>query len=179
MNAALRKDDGFGLIELVIAMAVMNVVVLSLFAAFHAGAFSLQRANRISTAETVADRQMELYRAHLYDSVGLHAGLLGTVDATHTGDTAWNGGAQLSAASCTGALEECQPVQGSVAGPDNRTYRIDSYVRLLPAGSGPTGGREVKEVTVVVREAGDAKVLARLSSTFDRATGCISGDSPC
>lgn len=183
MIAKLRKDDGFGLIELVIAMAVMNVVVLSLFAAFNAGAFSLQRANRISTAETIADRQMELYRGHLYESIGLHSGLITaaevTGDGTHTGDTAWAGGAQHASVYCTGSLPECQPVQTSVAGPDNRTYRIDSYVRLVGAGSGPAGGREVKEVTVVVRESGAAKVLARLSSTFDKATGCVSGDTPC
>jgi type II secretory pathway pseudopilin PulG len=171
-----REEAGFGLIELVIALAVLNVVILALFATFNAGSLSLQRANLIATAETLADKQMELYRAQVYKGIGLESGLVGAVsDTTHTGDPAW-----ISAASqytdnaqtgCTAVAPECQPVQASVTGADGRTYRIDSYVRALAAGSGPANGREVKAVTVVVRSSA-GKALARLTTTFDKATGC-------
>jgi hypothetical protein len=81
---------------------------------------------------------------------------------------------QVAYASCTTSLDECKPIQTGVTGPDNRAYRVDSYVRQLTSGTGGVaGGRDVKRVTVVVRGASDNKVLARLSSTFDQATGCL------
>jgi type II secretory pathway pseudopilin PulG len=175
-----RDEGGFGLVELVIAIAVLNVVILALFATFNAGSLSLQRASRISTAETIADKQMELYRAQLNSGIGLQSGLVtaaGT-DSTHTGDAAWvSAGAQYTddaETGCTGSLDECKPVQTGVSGPDGRSYRIDTYVRELSSGAGgPTSGRDVKRVTVVVRAEKDGKLLARLSSTFDQATGCL------
>ena len=185
MSARVGRDEGgFGLVELVIAIAVLNVVLLALFATFNAGSLSLQRASRISTAETIADKQMELYRAHLYTGIGLDASLVATAagDTVHTGDAAWvSSGSQYAVGSCTTALDECKPVQTAVSGPDGRSYRIDTYVRELSSGAGgPTSGREVKRVTVVVRAEKDGKLLARLSSTFDQATGCLgTSDQPC
>ena len=176
MSARLaREEGGFGLVELVIAIAILNVVILALFATFHAGSLALQRASRISTAETVADKQMELYRAHLYDSIGLESSLVTAAagDATHTGDSAWvSAGSQITAATCTTAVDECKPVRTNVTGADGRTYRVDTYVRQVTLAS----GRPVKKATVVVRGS-DGKVLARLSTTFDLATGCMSGAS--
>jgi type II secretory pathway component PulJ len=179
-----EREDGFGLVELVIALAILNVLILALFATFDAGSLALRRANEVSTAETVADKQMERYRAHLYNSISLNATLVSAAagDTVHTGDAAWGGvGAQHGSASCTVTLAECMPVQTGVTGADSRQYRVDTYVRLLPTGSAdaPTGAREVKRVTVVVRRA-DSKVLARLSSTFDQATGCLgTTGAPC
>jgi type II secretory pathway component PulJ len=172
-----REEGGFGLVELVIAIAILNVVILALFATFHAGSLALQRASRISTAETVADKQMELYRAHLYRNIALHNGHIAAAasDATHTADPAWvSAAAQFSdpLSACTGSVEECNPIQTGVTGADGRTYRVDTYIRELTL----TSGRPVKRVTVVVRGS-DGKVLARLSSTFDLATGCMSGSS--
>lgn len=170
-----REEGGFGLVELVIAIAILNVVILALFATFNAGSLALQRAGRISTAETVGDKQMELFRAHLYANVGLESSLVTAAagDATHTSDAAWvSAGSQLTVASCTTSADECKPVRTGVTGADGRTYRVDTYVRQLTL----TSGRPVKRVTVVVRGA-DGKKLARLSSTFDLATGCLSGSS--
>jgi prepilin-type N-terminal cleavage/methylation domain-containing protein len=174
-----REEAGFGLIELVFAMAILSVVVLALFAAFNAGAFSMRRAAAVSTAETLADKQMELYRAVLYDNIGLDSTLVAAADATHTGDAAWvSAASQWAAPSCTSSLTECKPVQNPVTGPDGRAYRIDTYVRKLSSGAGgPTNGRDVKQATVVVRNAAGKK-LARLTTTFDKSTGCVSG-SPC
>jgi type II secretory pathway pseudopilin PulG len=177
-----REEAGIGLVELVFAMAIMNIVILALFGAFNAGGLAIQRAARVSTAETLADKQLELYRAQVYGTIGLEAGLISTAgsDSTHTGDAAWGSAAsQLSYASCTTSVPECKPVQTSVSGPDGRLYRIDTFIRQLTSGGGwPTNGRAVKRVTVVVRRQGLTPVLARLSSTFDRSTGCIS-PNPC
>jgi len=175
-----REQGGFGLIELVFAMAILSIVVLALFAAFNAGAFAVRRAAETSTAETMADKQMELYRALLYGNIGLSSTLISTAasDATHTGDSAWvSSASQLSVGTCTTTATECMPVQSSVTGPDTKTYRIDTYVRQLSSGAGgPTSGRDVKQATVVVRNA-SGKTLARLTTTFDKATGCVSGNA--
>ena len=85
------EEAGFGLIELVIALAILNVVILALFATFNAGGLALQRSGRISTAETLAGKQMELYRASLFSTIGLENTLLASAngDSTHTSDVAW------------------------------------------------------------------------------------------
>jgi type II secretory pathway pseudopilin PulG len=178
----LRRDEaGFGLIELVFAMAILNIVILALFGAFNAGGLAIQRAARVSTAETLADKQLELYRAQIYNSIGLSGSLItsAAADATHTGDAAWvSAASQLAYASCTTGVPECQPVQASVTGPDGRAYRVDTYVRQLSSSTGgPAIGRDVRRVTVAVRLNSSGRVLARLSTTFDKATGCVA--DPC
>jgi type II secretory pathway pseudopilin PulG len=172
-----REEGGFGLVELVLALAVLNVVLLALFATFNAGSLALRRASRISTAETMADKQMELYRAQVYSGILLDNTLVNatatTTDATHTGDSSWvSAASQFTTGTCSSTLPECKPIQTGVAGPDGRTYRIDTYVRALAGTDAPTSSRGVKRVTVVVRDSSDGKVLARLTSSFDLATGC-------
>src|SRR6266550_3173599 len=66
-----REEGGFGLIELVIAMFMLNVGILALVAAFNSGAIALRRASHTSTAASLADSQMELYRALTYSQIGL------------------------------------------------------------------------------------------------------------
>ena len=58
----------------------------------------------------------------------------------------------------------------TVAGPDNRSYRVDTYIVTTT----PTGGRALKKVTIVVHEVKNGVVggvLAREASTFDQAQG--------
>jgi len=174
----LRAEEGFGLVELIFAILVLNIVLLALFATFNAGSLALRRANEKSTAEVIGDRQLELYRAQLYPKIGLHSGSL-PGDATHQSDPA-NANAQYSddaTTGCTAAVAECMPTQtvnssSTPPSPDGRTYRVDTYVTRLTGSAAPSGGRTVKRVTVVVRRS-DGKVLSRLSSDFDQATGCV------
>lgn len=183
MIERLRRDDAFGLIELVTALVVLNVAILALFAMFNAGVISIARASHTSTAAVLAEKQMELYRALLYQNIGLDQTLVGAADSTHqTWDpTEWAGGAQVivAAPDCTPAIDECKPVRTGVVGPDNHTYRIDTYVRSVT----PVSGRATKRVTVAVRREGDlvANPLAKLNATFDLSTGCVYGSTtaPC
>src|SRR5438045_4138045 len=69
--ARLRNEKGFGLLELLMAMTMLNIGILALVAAFNSGAVALQRASRVSTAAALADTQMERYRAILYSTIGL------------------------------------------------------------------------------------------------------------
>ena len=59
------------MIELLLAMTMLNIGLLAVVAAFSSGIVSLNRASRITTAAVLADGQMELYRAITYPSIRL------------------------------------------------------------------------------------------------------------
>lgn len=183
--ARLRSEDGLGLIEFVIALLIINVAIFALYLSFTAAGAAVLRANRVSTATVVAEKQIELYRAMLWNRIGLEASLISSAGASsvHTDDASW-ADAQTSYASCTTTVPECMPVQGPVTGPDGKSWRIDTYVSTLSSGAGGvTNGRPVKRVTVTVRrwDAQSDPPLARLVAAFDRSTGCIyaSTTDPC
>ena len=67
----LHAEHGFGLVELLIAMVVLQIALLAMIGVFGAGAVALGRASNVNTAATLADQQMELYRAMPYDAIGL------------------------------------------------------------------------------------------------------------
>jgi Tfp pilus assembly protein PilV len=66
-----ESEAGFGLIELVISMVIMQVALLGLLAAFGTSAAALGRAGSVNTGVVLADAQMEMYRAMPYDAIGL------------------------------------------------------------------------------------------------------------
>jgi len=61
--ARLRDQSGFGMLELLIAMVILNIGVFALVGVFNASAVAIRRAGDTSTAAAVADKQMELYRS--------------------------------------------------------------------------------------------------------------------
>jgi Tfp pilus assembly protein PilV len=163
----LRVDqEGFGLIELLIAMVILNVGLLAIIASFQAGIITLGRASRVTTAAVLADQQMELYRAITYDSIRLAPATIPAA-APYTTDTAYNA-SQITAPTCPPPYpEECNASR-TATGADNRSYRVDTYI----VQTAPSGGRPVKQVTIVVRdEANLSKVYVRQASSFDQSTG--------
>jgi Tfp pilus assembly protein PilV len=182
VRVRLRSQAGFGLIELLMAMVMLNIGILAIVAAFNSGMFALTRASRISTASALADAQMELYRALTYSSIALDSTALGSVDSTYTCDSALGASCPNSTsgevtATCSGSPlpNQCNPSR-TVTGADRKSYRVDTYIQLSTATTTPptpTNGRPVKIVTVVVRNATalSARPFARLSSTFDQSTG--------
>jgi Tfp pilus assembly protein PilV len=175
VRARLRTEHGFGLIELLMAMVMLNVGILAVVAAFNSGMFALNRASRISTASALADQQMELYRALTYSAIALDTTSLASVDDTYTCDTALgascpNSTSGETTATCSGSPlpNECLPSR-TATGADRKQYRVDTYITTTT----PTGGRAVKLVTVVVRDGRklSARPLARVASTFDQSTG--------
>jgi Tfp pilus assembly protein PilV len=163
----LSDQQGFGLIELLIAMVVLNIGILAIVAAFNAGIITLNRASRVTTAAVLADQQMELYRAITYDSIRLAAATIpGT--APYTTDPAYSA-SQITTPTCAGPSypDECNASR-TVPGADNKSYRLDTYIVQAT----PTGGRPVKQVTIVVRDATNtSRVYARQASSFDESTG--------
>ena len=168
----LRRDGqaGFGLVELLIAMVVLNVGLIALIAAFSAGSATVRRTSRVATASTLADSQLERYRAITYTSIALDSTAVAATDSTYRADTALPGGstANLITASCPTLPNECNPSR-TQSGPDGGSYRIDTYIVTKI----PTGGRALKLVTVVVRDANSVSAAPwiRRSTSFDASTG--------
>jgi type II secretory pathway pseudopilin PulG len=173
VRVRLRSQAGFGLIELLMAMVMLNIGVLAIVAAFNSGMFAINRASQISTASALADAQMELYRGLTYSAIALDSTSRASVDNTYKCDSALGGSCPNSTSgevttTCTGSPNECNPSR-IVTGADRKSYRVDTYITTTT----PTGGRPLKLVTVVVRiaKALSARPLARVASTFDQSTG--------
>ena len=64
-----RDQSGFGMLELLMAMVMLNVGILAIVAAFSSGNSALARASRVSTASALANKQMEIYRGQDYDNI--------------------------------------------------------------------------------------------------------------
>jgi type II secretory pathway pseudopilin PulG len=162
------KQDGFGLIELLVSMVILNVGILALIAAFQSGAFALSRASKLSSAAAIADIQMERYRALTYSAITLDTATLATDvgDPVYAGDDSFTQ-SQVTTA-CPGVPDECRPIR-TLTGPDGKPYRIDTYI----VADSVSSSRIFKKVTIVVRDARllSGRPLARIESTFDESTG--------
>ena len=174
----LRSEEGFGLIELLISMMMLNVGILAIVAAFNSGAIALRNASDVSAASVLGDKQMELYRALKYTAIALDTTAVGTAngDTTYQCDLANRidpagscGGANQQTqqtTTCATLTPQCSPRQ-TLNGPDQRPYRVDTYI----VSQTPPTGRTVKLVTIVVRRGSDLRQLARVSSSFDQSSG--------
>jgi Tfp pilus assembly protein PilV len=177
--ARAREESGFGLLELLMAMVMLNVGILAIVAAFSAGNSALARASRISTASALANKQMEGYRGLIYDNIVLITSEWNgaIADTTYKADTAYqqNMLSPVSPKALVATVTNCPTNVPSTAcdpsyvttGADHRSYRVDTYLYY----DAPGGGAQLKTITVVVRPATDtSRVYARVSSTFDSST---------
>ena len=178
----VRGSDGFGMIELLAAMVVLAIGILALFAMFQSSSTQLRRAAITSTASALADSQMERFRAVRYDTIGLDAADVAAADAIYTGQS---DGAFMAISSPENQVDstvvvakcpatpctESVPTE-QVTGADGRAYRVDTYITWKPVtNQAGVVGRNVKLVTIVVREASSNRVWARVSSSFDELAG--------
>lgn len=158
MTARARDQQGFALIEMLVAIVVINVGLLAILLALNSGMVTLRRSAETSTASAVADQQLERFRARTYDAIYLDTTSLTATDSTYQADAAYS----LTQVNqlCSPLVAACTPSQ-VVTGPDGRSYRVDTYVvSVIPA-----GGTAVKQITVVVRKPGATATLARVTST--------------
>jgi Tfp pilus assembly protein PilV len=176
LKQRLHAEEGFGLVELMISLVVLNVGILAVVAAFNGGSLALLRSSEITTAAMLADKQAELYRAMTYNAISLSTT---GVDGTYTADVAYAGTRVTGPCTAPATMVvACIPTQTitAAASPDGRPYRIDTFIiRYIPVPTNtvppPPSGREVKRVTVVVRRPSPLKVLARVNANFDQSTG--------
>jgi type II secretory pathway pseudopilin PulG len=175
-----RDESGFGMLELLMAMVMLNVGILAIVAAFSSGNASLARANRISTAGALANKQMEAYRGLKYDNIVFITSEwnLAIANSTYTGDTVYQTNMANPVApkalvptvtTCPANVPAtaCDPSY-TATGADTRSYRIDTYLYF----DTPSGGNQLRTVSVVVRDPSDlTRTFARVTSTFDQSTG--------
>jgi type II secretory pathway pseudopilin PulG len=179
-SRARAREDGIGLVELIIAMTILTVGLLAILATFSSGMTALARSSRTATASTLADSQLQRYRAITYCAIRLRTGSIPTT-APYTNapdhDAAATKVTDTAPGSCGATTEPCPAPPSTpkeceatrtVTGPEGRQYRIDTYIVTKTVGA----ARETKKVTVVVRDPanGDA-VLTRHISLFERLLG--------
>jgi prepilin-type N-terminal cleavage/methylation domain-containing protein len=173
-----RREEGFTLIELMLAMVVLTVGILALVAAYSSGYVALNRATRVSSSTMLADSQMERFRALQYSAIQLNTscGANCAEDATYTADTSYSSANQITG--CATTDSSCLPTQ-TLTGPDNKSYRMDTFIdwacatgtlSTTPSVSCSTGQNPVKVVTVVVRKSGGG-TWVREQSAFTSLTG--------
>lgn len=144
----LRAQDGFGLVELLIAMTVMAIGIMAIVAGFSSGIVAVSRASRIGTAGTLADKQMEAYRALPFNNIALtsltspapapYSVPSGNSQTGSTDLTACNSGCVFdstfaettycNAHAADAFPNTCKDVQSNVTGPDGLKYRVDTYI---------------------------------------------------
>jgi type II secretory pathway pseudopilin PulG len=173
--ARLRQEDGFGLIELLMAMVMLNVGILAMVAALNSGVVSLGRASHASTASALADQQMELYRGLTYGCIYLSAAG-GTTN--WTGDASFNTGTLVTSSQSTcGTTPPTNATSAtrSIVGPDHHKYEVDTYIVLCTAGAAPcntpAGSRDELMVSIAIHDGLNGYVWSREQSTFDQSTG--------
>lgn len=182
LGQRLRADEGFGLIELLMALTILNIGILAIVAAFNAGALAIYHASRISTAASVADKQMELFRALPFGCLYENSP---PIDSIYTADAGYSATFAITSGSSCAAPNTPPAASVTAAAADHHRYRTDTYVvwtcpsadpggtAASPTCPASSGGRPLKKITVVVHDVLKltGTPLVRESSTFDASYG--------
>ena len=106
--ARLHGEDGLGLVELLIALLVLNVGIFATLGAFTSAATAINRASHISTAATISDKQLETYRntayANIPSSGTTTTSVTGADGRTYTVVATFSNGSQLSTGTYKGSV---------------------------------------------------------------------------
>jgi type II secretory pathway pseudopilin PulG len=95
--ARMRKEGGFGMLELLMALVILNVGLFALVGVFNASATSIGRARNFSAAAAVADKQIEIYRGLQNCAIWLDQWQLPASGTTYANDTtSYNGTTSFS-----------------------------------------------------------------------------------
>lgn len=178
--ARARDERGFGMVELIAAMTVMLVGVMSLFAMFQAGVIQIRRASTITTAAALADAEMEKFRAIKYESIGLDDAQVAAADTVYKGDAAYR--ADTSPATTLAASLDASATTltvSSAAGfPASAPFLIQiENERLLVEGGAGTTTWTVKRGVDGTAAAAHNSGVASLERQRAHVPAC--GTSPC
>lgn len=162
------------LVELLIAMSFLAVAVAALIGVFASTQISLRNAGIEGTALTLAESQIEVYKTMAYAEMAISSATIpggsdsyvtaNSLDATMPVASGQFTGGTSTAGACTNVttlVADC--ATQTITGPDNRAYRVDTYVHEASG---------LKNVTVVTRQvvAGVAGwIRARATTAFDPA----------
>jgi type II secretory pathway pseudopilin PulG len=137
----VREQAGFLLVELIAAMAILAIGLLTLLAAFGNGYVAINRASISGTSSSLADTTLESYRGKSFSAL-----VNGTYTTTYSKTS-------------------------SPPSPDGRTYTVTSTISSSTATntSGSTA-RTVKTIDVTVTDT-SGKVWAQEQDTVDALAG--------
>jgi Tfp pilus assembly protein PilV len=179
----LREQQGLGLIDLLIAMTVLNVGILAVFAGFSSAYVAMDRSANVSSASALSTAQLERFRALTFTAICLSNTYTGS---TYTADKPDG----TLVPTCTTTDPALVAVRAPVTGTDGKSYRVDTYVvwgcakgtlsvatpYTTSAPGCVTGGvsqsRPIKLVRVVIRDnSATTRVFATAETSFDQGTG--------
>ena len=142
VHTRAREESGFGLLELLMAMVMLNVGILAIVAAFSSGNAALARASRVSTATALADSQLESYRGLIYDNIVFTTTEWNAAiaDSTYTSDTTYVSNMQSGrspmpeSADVRVAMDQCKSGKATAGIPVLEQKLRNAKVDLPPRG---------------------------------------------
>lgn len=184
LRARLRDEGGFGLMELLIAITVLNVGIFAALSAFSSAYVSLNTTKKTSSASVLVDSQLERFRALAFSSICL--------STTYSGDQyTSNAPSGTAVPTCATSDPALVAMRDPVTGPDGHSYRVDTYVYWTcvngtlstsspnstsspgcSVATGNPGSAPTKFVRVIVRDhTTTSRIYAQAESTFDQSSG--------
>ena len=167
----LREQSGSMLIELLIAMTFLAIAVGALVSVYGTTIVTLRHASIEGNALTLADKQMETFKTVAYTGLAINTGTIPSGSDKYVTSPPTNLTPAQQAAITSGQVGSgTVPAAQTVTGPDNRTYRIDTYVFKTSPGS---GYEEYVQITVGVRSVSGGVVgpiRAQSTSAFHSAS---------
>jgi len=167
----LRRDEsGSMLIELLIAMTFLSLAVGALLTVYTSSVLSLRHSSIQGNALTLVDQQMETLKSVPFASIALDGSTIPS-----RSDVYVTSSPEILTSSQRSSIAGGQITGGTISasrtvvGPDNRTYRVDTYMFSQT----PSGGRPVIQVTIAARLVKDGAVggiKAQSSSAFDESS---------
>jgi type II secretory pathway pseudopilin PulG len=144
----VRSEHGSMLIELLIAMTFLAVTIGALMTVYTSTVLSLRHTSIEGNALTVVDKQLEIFRTLPYGSIALDSSTIPSASDVYATSPPNNlSAAQKSSITSGQTTGGTYSATQTVTGPDNRTYRVDTYV--FP--NTPSSGQAGKQVTVAAR----------------------------
>jgi type II secretory pathway pseudopilin PulG len=171
MRTRAQSEDGFLMVELVAAVVIISIALLALLGAYSLGYFAINSSGQTTQAGLLANNQLELYAAIPYASIGLDATTLASVKSTDpyysTDEAALPGsGSDVTISGC-GSSAQCSPVQ-TITGGDHKTYKLETFIRMIANPSVSGTNRTEKIITVLVRNMSNAGAkVVTMQTGFD------------
>ena len=139
----MRNEDGLGLIELLIALLVLNVGIFATLGAFTSAASTLKRSSRISTAAAIADQEIEALHNLKYSqivNVGPALWPSAPDGGSYTYQVVVTSGAGVQVTGGSANLEQAAVTVTSNADPKAKVTSITTFSRCTQSGlQGDTG----------------------------------------
>jgi len=158
------------LIEVLISLTFLAVAIGALISVYASGVLSIRHASIEGNALTVVEKQMEVFKTLPYASLKLDSATIPAASDPYVSSPPSNltSGQQagISGGQITGGT---YPATQTVAGPDNRSYRVDTYMFT----GTPASGRTVIQVTISARlitTGTPGAIRAQATSAFDLAS---------